>query len=735
MLKYDVCLFKLHAFLVPAAIVLSQRLYHKSPSFKSSIIETMPDPSLPNLVEPDNDPRVWLEDVDGEKALAWVESENARTLARFEGPELDTDRKALREALDRPGRIPKVKRIGGLLYNFWSDAEHKKGLWRRTKLESYSTDIPGWEILIDLDALVAADGTDWVWHGAELLAPTHDRALVHLSIGGSDAVTIREFDLQTRSFLPEGFYLTEAKSHVDWLDRDTLLLVSAYGGPDMVTTSGYSRTTRLWRRGESPDDAKVLTECSPQHMSVHAHLDRTAPDGERVVYSDQKSFFSRAIHFGDRNGPKTLLDVPEDTRLSFVGDYLLIRPRVTWSLEGKEYVPDTILVFRLSEYLAGKRDPAVLFTPTPLTAIQSVFLVGHYVVLSLLDNIKPACRVYHLQTTSGTITFAQSTMSGLLELGEVSISLLDDSIAESDGTLLIQMDNSITPPTTCLASVSDLALKPLKRESAAFETVGLTCTRYDATADDGLLIPYFVTGPAGAPTGDAPVYLYGYGGYHISSLPNYNIRIGVLWLSKGGIAVNAGIRGGGEFGTRWHEAGRGPLKRLAHDDFAAVARDLVRRGFTTPRRIAGEGASNGGLLISNIWNRHAKDFGALFCRVPLVDMRRYTKLSAGASWIDEYGDPASEEDWSHLGKISAYHNIVTNSPTPPAILIQTVRRDDRVHPGHARKFALKLREMGGEPLFYEPIGGGHGLGADNEQVAAVGALGTLFLRRAIGWEA
>ncbi|MBE7210847.1 MAG: S9 family peptidase [Gluconacetobacter diazotrophicus] len=699
----------------------------------------------PTADAPDDDPYLWLEEIDGARALAWVAAENARTRDALSGADWRRDRDLLCRALDRPDRIPAVTRRAGLLYNFWTDAEHKRGVWRRTTLASYRTDTPNWDVLLDLDALAAAENEDWVWHGATTLPPHHDRTVLHLSRGGGDAVTLREFDLDARRFVPDGFNLSEAKSDLDWLDRDTVLLASAHGGSAMATTSGYARTIRVWRRGENPDAAPVLFECAADHVAAGAGLDRSAPDGaERIVFFDSKSFFSSTIHLGDRSGPRQRLDVPEDARTSFQGDHLLVRPRTPWTLDGRTHAPDTVLAFSLSRFLSGEREPTILFEPEPRTAIQSAFFVSGRAVLAILDELRPVSRILappaDPDAPAGT-PWTATAIPGLPEAGVVSVHPLDTEETESDGTLLVNAQDPITPPTLFLSSVSGAAPAILRRAPATFDASGLAVTRLEAVAADGERIPYVVTAPAGvvdgSGAGDAPVHLTGYGGFAVSTLPYYGTRTGVLWLQRGGTGVVANIRGGGEFGTRWHEAGRGTAKRVSHDDFAAVAADLAQRGITRPERIAAEGGSNGGLLIANMWTRHPEKFGALFCTIPLCDMRRYTLLLAGASWIAEYGNPADEADWEHLRHVSAYHAAAPAAPgiRVPPILVATTRRDDRVHPGHARKFAAKLRALGAEVLFHEPEAGGHGFGADNEQVAAFAALGALFLRRSIGWDA
>jgi prolyl oligopeptidase len=458
-------------------------------------------------------------------------------------------------------------------------------------------------------------------------------------------------------------------------------------------------------------------------MGAWGYYDRS---DARLVFIEKTGFFDAVCWLGDRTGPKTQLDLPPDAAFHWHKGWLIVRPRTPWDVAGVTYAADTLLGIGLDAFLGGDRDFTVLVEPTPRTALQGSYWAGDSLIVSLLDELQPVFRVI----TPGKWTVR--TLAGLPPIGTVHAWQLDTESKESDGAMLAMAEDPLTPPTLLL-TYPDLATPEiLKRTSPAFDPTGLTVTRHEALSSDGERIPYVVTGPPGE-TGEAPVHLSGYGGFAISRLPGYGITTGKLWLERGGTCVVANIRGGGEFGTRWHEAGRREGKTLSHDDFAAVAADLVRRGITRPGRIAAEGGSNGGLLIANMLTRYPERFGALFCTIPLIDMRRYSRLLAGASWIAEYGDPDVPDDWAFLQHMSAYHVAEPGQPYPP-ILIATARRDDRVHPGHARKMAAKLQAMGYEAWLYEPAAGGHGYGKDNAEVAAFSALGMAFLRRAIMWD-
>ncbi|MSP50748.1 MAG: S9 family peptidase [Alphaproteobacteria bacterium] len=680
--------------------------------------------SRPTLAAPDDDPYLWLEKIDGARATAWADAASARTMARFGGPGFGTDRDALAAILDRPDNIPFVSRRGERLFNFWKDAQNPRGIWRTTDLASFRRDKPDWDVLLDLDALATTEGADWIWNGASTLRGLHDRAILRLSRGGGDAVVLREFDLGARGFVSGGFELPEAKGATVWLDRDTLLLSSAIG-EGMATRSGYARTVRVWRRGTDPLAAPAIFETSPESMGVWGDVDHEGGT-ERLSFVEKPGFFDSVVWFGDRSGAKMRIDAPTDAWLRWHRGWLAIKPRTPWTVGGKTHAPDTVLGISLAAFLGGDREFVKLFEPARRRSLQSFFWAGGRLDLSILDDLRPVFEVL----TPGPGDWSRERIGGLPEIGVASVWSLDVEEEESTGDLLASAQSPTTPASLFLVK-QGAAPEILKQAPETFDASGLVVSRHEAVSVDGERIPYVQVGPPGE-TGEAPIHLSGYGGFNISVLPSYNSAIGKLWLERGGTGVVASIRGGGEFGTPWHEAGRRQGKRLSHDDFAAVAADLVRRGVTRPGRIAAEGGSNGGILITNMLTRYPERFGALFCTIPLIDMRRYSKLLAGASWIAEYGDPDKAEDWAFLGPMSAYHAAEPGRPYPP-ILIATTRRDDRVHPGHARKMAAKLEAMGCRVWFYEPSAGGHGYGKDNRERAAFTALGYAFLRDAIGW--
>jgi prolyl oligopeptidase len=682
-----------------------------------------PDPR-PTLESPDDDPYLWLEEIESARVLDWVEAQNAATSKRFLDEGVAADRSILKAIFDRPDNIPFPNRRAGRLFSPWRDAANPRGLWRATTLASFRSDAPDWDVLIDVDALAAKEGEDWVWRGGDTLPPTHDRAIVQLSRGGADAVVLREFDLAARDFVRDGFNLPESKSSAVWLDRDTLLLSSPLGS-GMATRSGFGRTIRLWRRGSDPLSAPIVFETHEESMGVWAYVERDAPQ-ERVWFIEKPGLIDANIWIGDRNGPAMRIEIPSDCWAQVSRGWLAVKPRTPWNVGDETYGADTVVGMSFPAFLAGERRFARLFEPGDRRALQVFFWCGGRLVLSILDDLKPVFEV--LTPSDGE--WSREVVSGLPDFGAAHVWPIDVYPEESNGDLLAAAHDPLTPPSLYLVEPG-AAPQLLKRAPPAFDATGLVATRHEAVSSDGTRIPYVQVGPR-AETGDAPVHLYGYGGFGISMLPFYHPALGKLWLERGGTSVIAHIRGGREFGTAWHEAARREGRRLAHDDFAAVAADLVRRGVTRPSRIAAEGGSNGGLLIANMLTRYPERFGALFCTVPVIDMRRYHKLLIGPAITDEYGDPDKPEDWKFLAGISAYHAAAPGRAYPP-ILIATSRRDDRAHPGHARKMAAKLQAMGYEAHFYELATGGHSYGKDHDDMAAFMSLGYAFLRRAIGW--
>jgi prolyl oligopeptidase len=680
----------------------------------------------------EDDPFIWLEEVEGPRVRAWVEARNAETRQALCDEQFEQDRGVLLAMLNASDRIAWVHQRGRHLYNFWQDERNPKGLWRRTTLASYRTCAPAWEILLDLDALAKSEGEDWVWRGCVSLPPAHRLGLMHLSRGGSDAVVIREFDLVEKRFVESGFFLPEAKGGAAWLDEATLLVSSALGGEAFQTTSGYSRTVRRWRRGAPFAEAPVVFECERGEMAAWAWREHS-PSRPRNCFLRRTDFFHNVFYVEDDRGARQQVDIPDDAYLYIERNWLVLNLRSDWEVDGRSYKSGALLVADIDALLAGKRDFTLLFEPTSTCFLQTFAAAGNTITFKLLDNVRS--RVVLARHQDGA--WRTEPVSGFSDMATVDFyRLVEDDIdwhgeAEPEGeTFVISSQNSLMPQSMWLARFGRGA-ELLKQAPERFEATGLVITQHHAPSIDGVSIPYFQVARAGLPLdGSSLCLLTGYGGYQIASLPYYAISTGKFWLERGGVLVIANIRGGGEFGPNWHKAGIRAGKKVAHDDFAAVASDLIARGVTRPERLACKGGSNGGLLVGNMFTRYPDFFGAVDCAVPLLDMKRYTRLTAGPSWVAEYGDPDKPEDWAFLQELSAYHHVEPARRYPP-ILLTTSARDDRVHPGHARKMAARLKALGHRVYFHEPLEGGHAGATDNAHLAFNIALGFAFLRKTI----
>lgn len=680
----------------------------------------------------EHDPFLWLEEMDTPRVQAWRDERNTETLKALRDEQFEHDREAVLAILNAPDRIPWISRRGRFVYNFWRDDKHPKGLWRRSTLENYRNSNPEWEIILDIDALARTENEDWVWSGAATLPPDFRKCLVRLSRGGSDAVVIREFDLQDKRFVAAGFNLPEAKGSAYWIDADTLLVNSALGGEAFQTASGYSRTVRLWRRGTTFEKAPTIFEGERNDMAASAWRTH-APGRQHTMFLRQIDFFTHHLFVATASGEPQRLDIPPDSYTSVAGDWLLVNLRSDWTLEGKIYPAGALLVIGLDSCLAGARDFTVLFTPTATAFLQAFLASGNAIGLNVLENVRSRIQVARFAENR----WQTQDIRGFPELATLDIGALDtddsDQFLHDAETFLVSSQDPLTPPALSLlqpASQPEL----LKQARAHYDARGLAIEQHHAVSVDGTRIPYFQIGRATLELdSNNPTLLTGYGGFQVPNLPSYSPTVGKLWLERGGVYVIANIRGGGEFGPDWHKAGMREGKKLAHDDFAAVAKDLIARGVTRPQRLAAMGGSNGGLLVGNMLTRYPELFGAIECAVPLLDMQRYSKLTAGASWIGEYGDPDRPEDWAFLREFSPYHNVVAGRAYPP-ILLTTSAKDDRVHPGHARKMAAKLTEHRHPTYFHEPVEGGHAGASDNAHLAFNIALGFAFLRKTIAPE-
>jgi len=677
-----------------------------------------------------DDPYLWLEDVTGERALDWVRRHNEPTVADLTGGErfAALEASAL-DVLDTDEKIPYVRRRGDLLYNFWRDARHPKGIWRRTTLEEYRSDDPGWEVLIDVDALAAEEDENWVWSSVSMVYPDYDRALVCLSRGGADAVVVREFDLAQRRWVTEadgGFLLPEAKTDIAWIDRDTVYVGTDFGtAPDglpSLTSSGYPRTVRRWARGTDLQAAPTVFAGEVSDVAVGAAYDHT-PGFERHFLTRATDFYNSVDYElrpdTDGGAGQIRIDVPTDAHSAVFREHLLVLPRSPWTVGGHTYPAGTLLVFGYEDYLAGGREHTVLFAPDAHTSLESYSFTRSRLILVTLRDVATEVRVL----TVGD--WQPAALDGLPELATVTVL---DTDPDRDDEIWLSASSFTRPPTLLRGDATD-AVAAIKQSPAFFDADGVTVEQFFVDSDDGTPVPYFVVRREDVTQG--PTLLYGYGGFENSMTPGYLAIAGSSWIARGGIYVIANIRGGGEYGPTWHTQAVKAGRHLVYEDFAAVARDLVARGLTTPERLAAQGGSNGGLLMGVMYTSYPELFGALVCQVPLLDMRRYHLLLAGASWMAEYGDPDDPAEWEFIGEYSPYQRIRRDGPYP-ALLMTTSTRDDRVHPGHARKFVARLEEYGHPVEYYENIEGGHGGAADNAQAAFKSALAYEFLWRTVG---
>lgn len=665
-----------------------------------------------------DDPYAWLEDVGGDRALGWVREQNAKAEAELAStPEFKRLEAEILAILDSDEKIPGVEKIGDYYYNFWKDKNHQRGLWRRTTLEEYRKPRPQWETVIDLDALNKAEGENWVWHGADCLKPEYRRCLVALSRGGADADVTREFDLSTKTWVEGGFFRSEAKGALGWIDADNVYVYTDFGAGSM-TSSGYPRIVKQWKRGAPIESATVVYEGTADDMYIAAMHDHT-PGFQRDFVSRTIAFYNDELYLRGADGKLTKIDVPNSVNKSVHREWLTLELREPWTVGGKTYKAGSLLATNFDDFMAGKRAFEVLFEPTDNSSLAGYTWTKSHVVLNVLQDVKSTLSVL----TPGEGAWKRSAFVGAPEIGTVAVRAVDED--ESDAVWLTATD-FLTPTTLSLVQIGQ-APEKLKSNPVFFDGSRSTVEQHFATSKDGTRVPYFLVRPRDlALDGKAPTLLYGYGGFEISLTPTYSGGVGKGWLEKGGVYALANIRGGGEYGPRWHQAALKANRHKAYEDFAAVAQDLIARKVTSPQHLGIQGGSNGGLLTGNMLVQYPELFGAVVVQVPLLDMRRYHKLLAGASWMAEYGNPDKPEEWDYIRRFSPYHLFDPAKDYPP-VLFTTSTRDDRVHPGHARKMMALMQAADKDVRYYENIEGGHGGAADNRQSAHMNALAYTFL--------
>ncbi|WP_315900254.1 prolyl oligopeptidase family serine peptidase [Qipengyuania aquimaris] len=670
---------------------------------------------------PDEDPYIWLEEARSEEALDWVRAENNRTMAHMaQDPRFDELTADALAILDAEDRVPYVSIRKDGLYNFWQDKQNPKGVLRRTTLESYKTDDPEWETVLDIDALAAAEGKEWVYKGSTCLPPDQRMCMIALSDGGEDATIMREFDMTTKQFVEGGFVIEEkSQGGVQWLDADTLLVGRDFGG-ETITESEYPFTTRMWKRGTPLSEAEEIFRGDKSDVWAGSGLIR---DNEGTVHlrtAFRGISFHESINYVWHNGEWLELDMPKKANLGGIVDgQLTMSTDVDWETQGQVFPADALISVDLEEF---KRDPngakkTLVWAPAERQTKRGGGATANSAYMAILDNV--VGKVLKLDYEDGEWV---TTEVNLPDNATLSVSTTSSETEE----IMFTSTDFLTPSTLWY---SDGTGDPevLKTSPSYFDAEGMEVEQFEATSKDGTKIPYFLVKPKGMEMdGTTPTLLYGYGGFQISQLPSYRSLTGKLWLENGGAFILANLRGGGEFGPGWHQTAIRENKQRTWDDFIAVGRDAIDRGITNAGQLGIQGGSQGGLLVGTAFTQAPELFDAAIVAIPLFDMLRYHLIGRGASWIGEYGDPRIPEQRAWIEGYSPYQKIVEGVDYPAPFLWASTA-DDRTHPAHARKGAAKLKELGQPYWYYEDMTGGHSGGVDNEQRARLQALQMVYL--------
>lgn len=673
------------------------------------------------------DPYLWLEEVDGERAMAWVEAHNRATLEDLGSrPEYEELYQQALEVLDSASRLPAVTQRGDWLYNFWRDAAHPRGLYRRTTLDQLRQPEPQWQTVLDLDALAAAEGQPWVFKGLDCLEPEYRRCLVRLSPGGGDAIEVRELDLETLQFVADGFFLPTAKSQIAWIDHDRIFVATDFG-PDSMTASGYPRIVKIWTRGTSLAAAEVLYTAEASSVWARARRLRTNA-GDIDLVTDGTSFWtSRSFQLVD--GQLELLDLPASAVIEggFAGR-LVISLKEDWQRGDQVFRAGQVILADTSVLRGGDGGVEVLVDPAPGEVVEAVVASRQGVLVTMLENVRGRLWRYE-PTSAGSM---QRRSIPFPDNGSLQVRTVDSA----SGDFFVEYQSFTTPPALYHVDGPNPRPDLIRSQAPTFDGSRVEVAQHWATSEDGTKVPYFVVSPKGIVLdGSNPTHIFSYGGFRNALTPSYSGSYedlhgayGRLWLERGGVFVLANIRGGGEFGPEWHQAALKDQRLRSYEDFAAVARDLIERKITSPRHLGIEGRSNGGLLVSVQLTRYPELYGAVVMGSPLADMRRYHRLLAGASWMAEYGDPDDPVEWAFISEYSPYQRLEAGHDYP-ALFIYLSTRDDRVHPAHARKFAARMEELGYPVWYWELTEGGHGASVTNAQLAQRLALAYTHLWR------
>ena len=662
------------------------------------------------------DSYLWLENIDGEKSLEWVEQWNKKTLdvlTNQPGYE-DLFRQNL-EIYNSTDRIADPSIYGDMIYNFWQDKEHQRGIWRRTTMNSYLAGNPEWEIVLDIDALSEKDGEKYVFKGASGLYPDYDRFLVNLSKGGGDAVVVQEFDAVKKEFVKDGFSLPEAKGGADWIDINTLIVSTDFG--EGITTSGYPKQVKIWKRGTDLKDARLIFEGDENDMGIWGGSYITK-EKTYITVSLRNSFYTGKYYFFE-NGELVKPELPEDIELSGIFKNLIIfQLKSDWETGGKSFKQGAVISIDYNNLIEGNYNFNLVLMPDERSSVTQLTSTKNVLLVNMLNNVKSEIYKYTFDKTW------KSEKIDAPEFGNISFGSSDD---ESD-TFFFYFQNFLEPSTLYKGDAGSGEFVKIKSLPSFFPVENYKVQQFEAVSKDGTKIPYFVVGRKDMKLdGNNPTLISAYGGFEIARLPSYSAITGTAWLEKGGVFVLANLRGGGEFGPKWHQAGLKENRQRIYDDYFAVAEDLISKKITSPKKLGIIGGSNGGLLVGVAFTQRPDLYNAVVCAVPLLDMKRYNKLLAGASWMAEYGNPDIPEEWEYIKKYSPYQNVKKGMDYPEVFFI-TSTRDDRVHPGHARKMVARMNELGYKIYYFENTEGGHAGASTNEQRAKMTALEYIYLQ-------
>lgn len=669
---------------------------------------------------------LWLEEIEAPKSLAWVQEQNTKSDKALSVSEqfqrLQKDTLAILEAKDK---IPSGMMMKNSIINFWRDEVHVRGLLRSATLQEFQKKNPRWVSILDIDVLSKKEKENWVYKGINCLEPDYIKCMVTLSRGGKDASVEREFDMKRRQFVDKGFVVQEAKTDVTWVDKDTLLVATDFG-PGSLTDSGYPRFVKLWKRGTPLEKAKTVFEVNTKDVRAGA-IRNVHRDSVQIVLQKAIDFFNTEESVLDIKTLKSQ-PIPKPQGAEMMGYFegqFIYKVQHPWSFAGKDYIPGALMA--ISQTAAGKELQAnqvqLIFSPKENQSVQQILALKNKFVFSILEDVKSKVFV----TEKNKDGWQEATLLRLNDGGAVNLSASTD---EKD--FFMYLYENFNQPSALWSYDFKGSPQKLKSLPDRFDASDLQIDQNFATSKDGTKVPYFLVYKKGTRfDGTAPTLQYGYGGFMVSQGPQYNPIVGKLWLEKGGVYVVANIRGGGEYGPRWHQAVLKQNRQKAYDDFIAVSEDLIQRKITSPARLAIRGGSNGGLLVGAVMTQRPDLYGAVLCWVPLLDMMRYSQLLAGASWMGEYGDPTDVEMKKVILKYSPYQNVFADRKYPPVLFV-TSTKDDRVHPGHARKMAAKMIEQKHFVMYYENTEGGHGASANFKQMAKLTALQYEFLLQTIG---